>query len=132
MKKIFLILVLLGFIAPSYAFLVESTTSDVDVLKHSNYSESTLKIIDTIKTENTYGFNPYSPAYQPIYPVTAWDHTRMWYEKIKDWVDPMQDDGYFGHHEINFENRFFQNEPSQSMFKKDLKPNVYKVNPQVL
>ena len=105
---------------PSFSAILEGTTSDVPVLKDTTYSETMIRTIDMIKAHNTYGINKYHPYYtyntDPDNPAR---HTLHWYKKLRNQLDPAQDDGYFGMHEINFNNRFFIMEPSQNIFDKN-------------
>lgn len=128
MKKIFMLIISALIICPSaFSAIVEGKTSDVDVLRNTTYSESMIKTIDTIKTFNTYGVNPYTSKYAyNTDPNNPSKHFFHWYKKMRNWMDPAQDDGYFGMHEINFNNRFFLMQPSQSVFDKDSEEYSYR------
>ncbi len=124
MKKVLTALVILLTASSCFAYIKEGTTSDIETLKETTYSEATLKAIDTIKANNTYGSNGYE-SYYDNQEKTKKQYVSNWYSKIKAWFDPAQDDGYFGNHEINYDNRFFLMQPSQNTFDEE-SPDYYK------
>lgn len=103
MKKL---LVLLGIITItpciSYAFINESETSNIDVLRHQGYSESTLEVVDTAKYYN----GGISKKNQRYFKTKEHRHLGKGYKYLKQYVDPAQDDGIFGEHQINFSNNW--------------------------
>lgn len=133
MKKIFMLMLSMLIISPSaFSAIIEGTTSDVKTLKNTTYSETMIKTIDLIKTHNTYGTDDYRPYYTyNTDPDNPSKHFFHWYKKVRNWMDPMQDDGYFGMREINFNNRFFLMEPSQSIFDKDSDEYSYRARKKI-
>ncbi len=93
MKKV---LVLLGCIAltcgPSLALTTEQQ-SDLGLLKRSGYSDSALQVVDLVKYRNGAKRNYKLKKGR----IGA-------YSRLKIYLDPIQDDGQFGEHEINFTN----------------------------
>ena len=100
MKKLF---VLLGVIVlstgMSFASMSESDTSNIDILRRQGFSESALHIVDTAK----YHAGDKSGRYYTRN-VDNGKKLGKTYTVIKDYVDPIQDDGLFGEHQINFSN----------------------------
>ena len=121
MKKILYTLLLLAITIPyASAGIREGTTADNDFLLKTNYSESTAKVVDTIRARNNYDTDfQYERVYVDKYPENAKQYSGLFYRKIKSWFDPMADDHFFGEHEINFDNKFFQMEPSFKDYLKD-------------
>ena len=114
MKKILYTLLLLIVTLPyASAGIKESETTDNAFLLKTNYSESTARIIDTIRARNNYDDDfYYQRVYNSKYPEDGIEYAASFYDRIKAWFDPMADDHFFGEHEINFYNKFLQMEPS--------------------
>lgn len=97
MKKI---LTLLGIITlgagVSYAAISENKTSDIDILRSQGYSESALRIVDTVKAHNQGPTGKYKRYF--------FKKKDTPYTTLKNYVDPIQDDGDFGSHQINYTN----------------------------
>ncbi|MBE7706082.1 MAG: hypothetical protein E7Z91_02400 [Cyanobacteria bacterium SIG30] len=121
MKKMLSILAMLAITPFACASILEGTTSDVDILRKTNFSESAVRIVDTVKHNNDYTKSQYNRAYSPDAPEDKKKHLGFWYTRVKAWFDPMADDHYFGEHEINFDNKFFQMEPNQAIYGKRYK-----------
>ncbi len=81
----------------SFAYINESATSDLNILKGQGYSDSMLRVVDTARYHDTNG------TYQRHYGKSRKKLGRS-YSVIKTYVDPVQDDGLFGEHQINFSN----------------------------
>ncbi len=114
MKKIFFTLVLIIVMAPlAQAGIMEGRMTDNDMMLKTDYSESAARIIDTVRHHNNYDMDYYyERVYTDSYPEDFGEYAALYYRKIKAWFDPMADDRYFGDHEVNFDNKFFQMEPS--------------------
>lgn len=102
MKKL---LVLLGVAVlssgVSFASIDETKTSDIDILRNQGYSESMLNVVDVAKS-----FNSYNKGKSRYY-RNAMDRGNFFgkkYSYLKTYFDPVQDDGLFGEHQINFSN----------------------------
>lgn len=114
MKRFFYILALLIVVVPfAQAGIKEGTMTDNSTLLKMNYSESAAHIIDTVRARNNYDNDfVYERVYEAKYPENGKEYTGLYYRKIKAWFDPMADDHLFAEHEINYDNKFFQMEPS--------------------
>lgn len=116
MKKI---IAVLGFMALSvgttFAYLEESKTSDINVLKRQGYSESTLQVVDWTNATNKGEGSTYVRQYAP----KERKGLGKAYYRVKTYFDPIQDDSQFAEHQINFSNvwRFDQNAPEYSNTK---------------
>ena len=84
----------------SQAYVYENETSDVNVLEKQGFSQGTLEIIDKVNETNKGIYSKYKRAY------TKKEHKNIGkvYDEIKVYFDPMQDDGKFGEHPINYSN----------------------------
>ena len=102
MKKL---LVLFGVMAllpmASFAYYYENETADIDVLKAQGYSDSALMIVDLTNDINKGQNGTYTRRYQQKSPKGKLGNA---YTYLKRYVDPFQDDGKFGEHQINFTN----------------------------
>jgi len=98
MKKVF---VLFGAIilstGMSLAVIDESKTSDIDSLRDQGFSESMLEIVDTVRYRN-------SNAKVPRYFDKSRNKMGRGYSSLKQYIDPCQDDGLFGEHQVHFSN----------------------------
>ena len=83
-----------------FAYLDESTTSEIDTLRAQGYSESMLQIADFVNEKNKGINGNYERRYVPV----RRDGKVGAYSKLKIYFDPVQDDGKFGEHQINFTN----------------------------
>lgn len=102
MKKLLISLGLMMLTAScSFAYYYAESSSSVDVLKAQGYSESTLIIADKMNKYNSGLYGKYKPVY---YKKSADNKYMNAYEKLKNYVDPIQDDGNFFEHQINFTN----------------------------
>ena len=103
MKKL---LVLLGIIilpcTSALASIGEYQTSDIDTLRYEGYSESMLQAVDTSKYHQTRGKS--KRYFQSTSQTKSGKKLGRAYSYIKTYVDPAQDDGLFGEHQINFSN----------------------------
>ena len=98
MKKV---LVLFGAIilstGISFGEIQEGTTSDIDNLRRQGFSESMLEVVDTARYHDSNGKTS-----------RYFDRSRnklgRGYSSIKNYIDPGQDDGLFGDHQIQFSN----------------------------
>ena len=112
MKKI---LALFGFTVLlsgiSFAAIEENSTADIDVLRSQGFSESALQIVDTVKFRNQ-GIGKYKKRFAR--------KKESPYSTVKVYVDPIQDDGNFGEHQINFTNTWKGNETDYSASKEEI------------
>ena len=122
MKKIIALLIAL-LIAPSaMAIIYSEDTSDPAFLQNRGYSQSLIKTVDTKKFHTTGSENTYEKYYKEKSafadkPETFKEHMASWYKKAKVYLDPIQDDGHFSEHEIEFTNDWFPELPSQKQKK---------------
>ncbi len=101
MKKLLILLGILTFVgASSYAYYYEDETLDIKALEAQGYSDSLIKVTDKIHDFNT-GING---KYKRVYKKHPKNFLGKSYTYLKDYVDPAQDDGMFGEHQINFSN----------------------------
>lgn len=108
MKKIVLAFCLFSLISVNsgaFAYIQEGTTTDIRKLGKSAYSEETLKIIDRVKYQTTGDDQYYHLTYTKGSKYKNKYH--FWYEKAKDYLDPLSDDGNFGFYEVDFTNKFY-------------------------
>ena len=95
----------------SYAFLDENKTSDINGLREQGFSESMLKTVDMVN-DNNKGINGnYVRYFTKKTPASTVSNA---YNRLKLYVDPIQDDGKFGEHQINFSNTWTGDETSYS------------------
>jgi len=107
MKKIITLLGIATLIVSvSFAAIDENETGNIDVLRSQGYSESTLRIMDTIKSLNQGPEGKYKRYFSK--------KKNTPYSALKVYVDPIQDDGEFGVHQINFTNTWKGNETNYS------------------
>ena len=98
MKKLVLlfgVMILSG--GMSFAVLEEGKSSDIDTLRSQGFSESMLEVVDTARSHDSNGQS-----------LRYFDRSKnkmgRGYSSIKKYIDPMQDDGRFGEHQIHFSN----------------------------
>lgn len=110
MKKL---LVLCGILAlgtgVSFAYMDESETSDINALKSQGFSESMLRTVDLVNKNNSGLNGTYTRHYTPKYSKKG-----HFYNNVKLYFDPIQDDGRFGEHQINFTNTWMGDETEYS------------------
>lgn len=99
MKKL---LVLFGAIAviPAYAYINESEISSPEILGRQGFSRSTLEVVDTVK----YRSQGSGKRKQRYFTRREGRGLGKAYTYIKNYIDPIQDDGIFGEHSINYTN----------------------------
>lgn len=123
MKKIFATFCLLAMTQGAFAYIRGGTTSDIDNLQGRGYSQATLKIIDAEKSRvqrEGEGNGRYERYYETSYynePRDKKGRRMYWYNRLKVYVDPKQDDTLFGEREINFYNKFFQDQPVTTKYE---------------
>ena len=101
MKKLSVLLgIILLSMGASFAYMNDGETSDIDLLRTQGYSEAILQVVDTAKYHDS---NSRSKRY---YKGGADQGKKLGkgYSVLKIYVDPLQDDGRFGEHQINFSN----------------------------
>lgn len=108
MKKTVAILSILALSQCAFAYIKEGTTSDVDKLQNKGFSQTTLKIIDGERARQARDGEHYVRYYEHDYYKKS-----SLYQKIKVYLDPIQDDGLFGERENSFSNRFFVEHPTK-------------------
>ena len=89
-------------IGASYAVMTDTQTTEIDTLRSQGYSESALRVIDTVKANNQ---GP-TGKYQKYFTPKKSNIFGKAYSNVKNYVDTAQDDGKFGQHQINFTNTF--------------------------
>ena len=84
----------------SFAYMDDGQTSNIDVLRSQGYSEAILHVVDTARNHDSNGITP------RYYKRSMNNGKRLGkgYSVLKTYVDPAQDDGLFGEHQINFSN----------------------------
>lgn len=96
--------------ASCFAYLNESTSSDVETLRAQGFSENMLRVIDLANEKNKGINGNYVRHFQPKNQSKKLGA----YSKVKIYFDPTQDDGLFGEHQINFSNSWMGDENSYS------------------
>ena len=101
MKKI---LVLFGIIAFAQAgvmaYMYENETASVPTLQAQGFSQSTAEVADWAKYRNGGIHTKYVRYYQP----KSGNILGRSYQKLKEYFDPVQDNGTFGDSQIEFSN----------------------------
>ncbi len=115
LKNIFLLLAFSMTPLMAYASIGADRTSDVDTLRLQGYSESALKIMDDVK----YRSQGENKSYQKRFVKKEGNAFGRGYTKVKNYVDPIQDDNTFGEHQINFSNTWNGDEPEYSTRRVD-------------
>ena len=101
MRKAVLSLSLLLFtIGIASAYYDENTLHNVDILKAQGYSDSTIQMVDVVTNSNLGA----GAKRRRIYKLKKENPLKHAYTTLKNYVDPLQDDGAFGEHQINFTN----------------------------
>lgn len=95
----------------SFASIDEDKTTDIDVLRAQGYSESALQIVDVVKANNQGPNGTYQRRFSP--------KKASPYQALKIYVDPIQDDGAFAEHQVNFTNTWQGDETEYSMIRKE-------------
>jgi len=102
MKKVIIALSLLTLTCGvSSAYYYSTETSSVDVLEAQGYSENTLITVDKANKYNGGLYSSYQKQFRKKSPDNKFSNA---YTKLKNYVDPIQDDGDFYDHEVNFTN----------------------------
>ena len=99
----------------SFAAIDENKTGDIDVLRKQGFSESTLRIMDTVN----YQSKGISKKYQRRF---VKEERPSAYTAVKLYFDPVQDDDNFGEHQINFTNTWNGDETRYTTRKVEKKP----------
>ena len=113
MKKI---MVLFGAIAllqgVSPAYILESDSSNVELMKAQGFSRSTLQAVDWVNARNQAG----SGGTKYVRRFTPKEHNVFGkaYFTAKEYIDPIQDDGIFGDRQIEFSNTWLGDETRYS------------------
>ncbi|MBQ4647140.1 MAG: hypothetical protein IJB79_07305 [Candidatus Gastranaerophilales bacterium] len=112
MKKIMALLgITLLSTSISFAIMDDTKTSEIETLRSQGYSESVLRVVDTVKSHNQGPTGKYKRHFSaPNVGV---------YSHIKHYFDPIQEDDQFGEHEINFSNNWNGDETRYTTTKRD-------------
>ena len=114
MKKIMALLGISTFMfASSLAYVEENKTADIDLLRSQGYSESTLRVVDTVKSLNRNKNGDYQRRFRK---------NTTPYSRVKAYIDPIQDDDNFGEHQINYTNSWNGDETRYTTTKREMKP----------
>lgn len=112
MKKL---LVLFGIIllsqGISFAAIKTDESANIDTLRAQGYSESALRVIDTVNNIQQGKDGKYAKYYTKKEGSNLLGRA---YSRVKEYFDPIQDDGKFGVHQINFSNDWMRDETSYS------------------
>jgi len=109
MKKTVAILSILALSqVAAFAYIKEGTTSDVSKLQNKGFSQTTLKMMDAERARQAREDTRYVRYYEHEFYSKNGP-----YQKMKLFVDPLQDDGLFGEHENSFTNRVFPDQPTR-------------------
>ena len=92
----------------SFAYYEEGTMQKIDVLRAQGFSESTIQSVDTATRMNR-GKNGKTTA--AFTKKTGKNALGRSYTAIKNYFDPLQDDGNFGEHQIQFTNTWNDDVP---------------------
>ena len=112
MKKTLVICALLSSCTlSSFAYVDENKTSDISGLRAQGFSESMLKTVDLVNEKNKGINGTYVRYFTKKVPASTASNA---YNELKLYVDPIQDDGIFGEHQINFTNTWKGDETTYS------------------
>lgn len=102
MKKIALMLSLFVISTGiSSAYLYSGELSNVDTLREQGFSESTLQVVNTVSFHNK---GKHRDEQRMILPMRSRNPFGRAYTAVKNYIDPAQDDGLFGEHQIEYTN----------------------------
>ncbi len=109
MKKIAITLCILGGLgltSGAFAYIQAEDTATVQAIKAQGFSSGMTHVTDTVRYNHSNG--TIEPYYNMDPLSNATDEKSKWYTVVKRWLDPAQDDGLFGRHEITFTNDWFE------------------------
>lgn len=101
MKKLFVLFGIFAFLgSASFAYYYENETLNPEILKAQGFSDSAIRITDKVHSFNEGIHGDYQRRFK------RQDKNKLGkgYTYIKNYIDPYQDDGWFGEHQINFTN----------------------------
>lgn len=104
MKKFAITICILGagLASGAFASFQSEDVSTVPHLKGEGFSTEMTKVTDLVR------YNHSNKTIEPYYDKDVYagstDRREKWYTTVKRWLDPAQDDGLFGRHEINYTN----------------------------
>lgn len=99
----------------TFASVNENETADINVLRGQGYSESTLRVVDTVNYHNKSLTKKQERHFDKSKKPSA-------YTNVKLYFDPIQDDDNFGEHQINFTNTWNGDETHYTTRKVEQKP----------
>ncbi len=100
MKKLAVLLGVIMLSSACLAYIEEDKTSDIDALRQGGFSEGMLHVVDTAKYHHTRGKQERYFLNGP----RSGKKLGRGYSSLKGYVDPTQDDGILGEHQVNFSN----------------------------
>ncbi len=116
MKKILLSLSMIALVSTSaFAYINEGTSGAVKTLEKQGFSKSTLEVIDWVNYRQEGAEEKYVRRFVP-----KRNYLGRLYQYIKVYTDPIQDDGRFGDHHVEFSNTWFGNDV---FYSSDLRKN---------
>lgn len=126
MKKVLVLFGILS-IAPmaAFAYVNESKTSSVEVLRAQGYSESTLRVMDTVNDLNK-GEDVNKKYVRRFQPKKSNAFGRG-YTSLKHYWDPAQEDDSFGEHQIEFTNTWQGDSPHYATNTVEVNPGEVRV-----
>lgn len=104
MKKTILTLGILVAAQSCFAYIEEGSTANVQRLQNSGYSQAALRIIDKSVEQSQGAEMQYVRYYQDYKPKNKLSGA---YTRAKNYLDPAQEDYFFGKHENDFSNAWF-------------------------
>ncbi len=102
MKKLFVLFGIFAFLGgASFAYYYENETLYPETMKAQGYSNTMILV-----TDKTHAFNEgiHSNYQRKFQRPKRQNFLGRSYYYLKNYVDPLQDDGLFGEHQINFSN----------------------------
>ena len=115
MKKVLVLLGIMTFAHMStMAYMYEGETSSMETLGAQGFSRSTMEITDWANYRNGGPHTKYVRYYQP----KKGNFLSRSYQKIKEYVDPLQDNGNFGDNGIEFSNTWMGDDTFYSSDRK--------------
>ena len=122
MKKLLVLFGVLAFLPVcSYAYMNETETSDIENLRGQGFSDSLLEVVDLTKSHNVGSGKKFTRYYKH----KEHHYLGKGYTYLKQYVDPIQDTGYFGEGQINFTNTW---NGDATKYSSERVPNVNKAD----
>ena len=99
-----------------FASVDSNDLTSLKVLEQQGYSIPALQMVDTAKSKNSYD--------NDVKYVRVYKKKKSVYQALKNYFDPIQDDGEFGEHKIEFSNTWNGDTPDRYVTPLKPKKNI--------